>query len=75
MVSKPSDSLANIWPMGQWAWGNQELTTTVDKFRVIRGLVPEDRLAPRVQVNLDDLEEDLDDYGSTYKQKGGKQET
>ena len=25
--------------------------------------MPEDRLAPRVQVNLDELEEDLDDYG------------
>ena len=25
--------------------------------------MPEDRLAPRVQVNLDKLEEDLDDYG------------
>ena len=58
--------------MGQWAWGNQELTTTVDKFRVIRGLVPEDRLAPRVQVNLDDLEEDLDDYGEYIQAEGGE---
>ena len=31
--------------------------------RVVRGPVPEDRLALRVQVNLDKLEEDLDDYG------------
>ena len=30
---------------------------------MVRGLVPEDRLALRVQVNLDELEEDLDDYG------------
>ena len=49
--------------MGHWAWGDRELTTTVDKLRVVRGPVPEDRLAPRVQVNLDELEEDLDDYG------------
>ena len=49
--------------MGHWARGDQELTTTVDKLRVVRGPVPEDRLAPRVQVNLDELEEDLDDNG------------
>ena len=42
---------------------SRELTTTVDKLRVVQGPVPEDRLAPRVQVNLDELEEDLDDYG------------
>ena len=48
--------------MGHWARGDRELTTTVDKLRVVRGPVPEDRLAPRVQVNLDELEEDLNDY-------------
>ena len=62
MVGKPSESLATLQPMGHWARGDQELTTTVDKLRVVRGPVPEDRLAPRVQVNLDELEEDLDDY-------------
>ena len=48
--------------MGHWARGDQELTTTVDKLRVVRGPVPEDWLAPQVQVNLGELEEDLDDY-------------
>ena len=63
VVGKPSESLATLQPMGHWARGDRELTTTVDKLRVVRGPVPEDRLAPRVQVNLDDLEEDLNDCG------------
>ena len=63
VVGKPSESLATLQPMGHWARGDRELTTTVDKLRVVRGPVPEDRLAPQVQVNLDELEEDLDDYG------------
>ena len=63
VVGKPSESLATLQPMGHWARGDRELTTTVDKLRVVRGPVPEARLAPRVQVNLDELEEDLDDYG------------
>ena len=63
VVGKPSKSLATLQPMGHWARGNRELTTTVDKLWVVWGPVPEDRLAPRVQVNLDELEEDLDDYG------------
>ena len=62
MVGKPRESLATLRPMGHWAWGERELTMTVDKLRVVRGPVPEDRLAPRVQVNLDELEEDLNDY-------------
>ena len=63
VVGKPSESLATFKPMGHWARGDRELTTTVYKLQVVRGPVPEDRLAPRVQVNLDELEEDLDDYG------------
>ena len=63
VVGKPSESLATLQPMGHWARGDRELMTTVDKLQVVRGPVPEDRLAPRVQVNLDELEEDLDDYG------------
>ena len=74
VVGKPSESLATLQPMGHWARGDRELTTTVDKLRVVRGPVPEDRLAPRVQVNLDELEEDLDDYGSTYAQRRRGQE-
>ena len=62
VVGKPRESLATLRPMGHWAWGERELTMTVDKLRVVRGPVPEDRLAPRVQVNLDELEEDLNDY-------------
>ena len=63
VVGKPSESLATIRPMGHWARSAQQLMTTVDKLWVIWGPVPEDRLALRVQVNLDKLEEDLDDYG------------
>ena len=63
VVGKPSESLATLQPMGHWARSDRELTTMVDKLRVVRGPVPEDWLAPRVQVNLDELEEDLDDYG------------
>ena len=66
-MGKPSESLATLQPMGHWARGDRELTTTVDKLRVVRGPVPEDRLAPRVQVNLDELEEDLDDYGENIR--------
>ena len=62
VVGKPSQSLATLQPMGHWARGDRELTTTVNKLQVVRGPVPEDRLAPRVQVNLDELEEDLDNY-------------
>ena len=32
--------------------------------------MPEDRLALRVQVNLDELEEDLDDYGEYIRVEG-----
>ena len=71
VVGKPSESLATLHPMGHWARGDRELTTTVDKLRVVRGPVPEDRLAPRVQVNLDELEEDLDDYGVHTRRGGG----
>ena len=35
--------------------------------------MPEDRLAPRVQVNLDELEEVLDDYGE-YIRAGVEEE-
>ena len=63
VVGKPSESLATLQPMGNWARGDRELMTTVDKLQVVRGPVPEDRLAPRVQVNLEELEEDLDNYG------------
>ena len=63
VVGKPSESLATLHPMGHWARGDRELTTTVHKLRVVRGPVPEDRLALQVQVNLDELEEDLDHYG------------
>ena len=59
VVGKPSESLATLQPIGHWARGDRELKTTVDKLRVVRGPVPEDRLAPQVQVNLDELEEDL----------------
>ena len=51
VVGKPSESLATLQPMGHWARGDRELTTTVDKLRVVRGPVPEDRLAPQVQVH------------------------
>ena len=69
VVGKPSESLATLQPMGHWARGDRELRTTVDKLRVVQGPVPEDRLAPRVQVNLDELEEDLDDYGEYIRAK------
>ena len=69
VVGKPSESLATLQPVGYWARGDRELTTTVDKLQVVRGPVPEDRLALRVQVNLDKLEEDLDDRGNTYTQR------
>ena len=59
-MGKPSESLDTLQPMGHWARSDRELTTTVDKLRVVRGPVPKDRLAPRVQ---DELEEDLDNYG------------
>ena len=74
VVGKPSESLATIQPMGHWARGDQELTTDVDKLQVIRGPVPEDRLAPQVQVNLDDLEEDLNDYREYIQAEGGEAE-
>ena len=74
VVGKPSESLADLQPMGHWARGDRELTTTVNKLRVVRGPMPEDRLAPRVQVNLDELEEDLDKTGSTYGLRRRKQE-
>ena len=70
VVRKPSKSLATIKPLGHWARGDQELTTTVDKLRVIQGAVPGDRLAIRVQINLDELEEDLDDYGEYVRAEG-----
>ena len=51
VVGKPSESLACLQPMGHRARGDRELTTAVDKLRVVRGPVPEDRLAPQVQVH------------------------
>ena len=48
VVGKPSESLATLQPMGHWAQGDRELTTTVNKLQVVRGPVPEDRLAPWV---------------------------
>ena len=70
VVRKPGESLATIKPLGHWARGDQELTTTVDKLRVVQGLVPEDRLGPRVQIRLDELEEDLDNYGEYVQAEG-----
>ena len=69
VVGKPSESLATLQPMGHWARGDRELTTMVNKLRVVQGPVPEDRLPPRVQVNLDELEKDLDDYGEYIRAK------
>ena len=40
VVGKPSESLATLQPMGHWARGDRELTTTVNKLGVVRALCP-----------------------------------
>jgi len=63
VVDRPSNCLVTIYPAGKWAKNPKAITTTLDKVKVIRGNPPEREIHPRVQVDLDDVEEDLEDFG------------
>jgi len=73
--AKPSDSLVTLAAMGTWARNPREITTTVDKVRVIRGPIPEELLRAQRPVRMDELEEDLDDYGEYVRTEGTAEET
>jgi len=72
--AKPSDSLVTLVAMGTWARNQREITTTVDKVRVIRGPIPEELLRAQRPVRMDELEEDLDDYGEYVRTEGAAEE-
>jgi len=72
--AKPSDSLVTLTAMGTWARNQREITTTVDKVRVIRGPIPEELLRAQRPVRMDELEEDLDDYGEYVRAEGTAEE-
>jgi uncharacterized protein Smg (DUF494 family) len=63
-----SDSLCIIYPMGEWAKNPREIVTVVDKLRIIRTTIPENVMRPPQQVDLDDIEENLEDYGEYIHQ-------
>ncbi len=63
-----SDSLCTIYPMGEWAKNPREIVTVVDKLRIIRTAIPKNVMCPLRQVDLDDIEENLEDYGEYIHQ-------
>lgn len=71
VVKKVADSLAKITPFGKWAKNSREIVTTVDKLRVVRGLIPEEKLRPREKLDLDEIEEDLKDYSERIRDSVG----
>jgi hypothetical protein len=63
-----SASLCIIHPFGEWAKNPREILTVVDKIRIIRTPIPERALRPEQQIDLDEIEEDLENYGEFIQQ-------
>jgi hypothetical protein len=63
-----SDSLCIIHPIGEWAKNPRKIVTVVDKLRIIQTAIPENVMRPPQQVDLDDMEENLEDYGEYIHQ-------
>jgi transposase InsO family protein len=71
VVTKVTETLAKISPFGDWAKNGREIITTVDKLRVVRGPIPEAKLRPGEKIDLDEIEEDLEDYGEYIREGNG----
>ena len=72
VVQKITETLAKISPFGEWAKNSREIVTTIDKLRVVRGPIPEGKLRPREQIDLDEIEEGLEDYGEYIRGLAGE---
>jgi Reverse transcriptase (RNA-dependent DNA polymerase)/RNase H-like domain found in reverse transcriptase/Integrase core domain/Integrase zinc binding domain len=63
-----SDTLCVIYPFGEWARNPREIVTVVDKLRLVKNVIPERVMRPEQQVDMDDIEEDLENYGEYIQQ-------
>jgi Integrase core domain len=68
VVSKISDSLTKIMPMGSWAKNAWEILTVVDKLKKISCPITEKQLQPEEQIDMDEIEETLEDYGEYMRE-------
>ncbi len=68
VFGKISDSLVKIRPLGSWAKNPREILTVVDKLRIMKLPLTENQLRPDTQVDLDEIEENLEDYGEYIQQ-------
>jgi hypothetical protein len=54
--------------MGNWAKNPREIVTVVDKLKKISKPLSEEQLRPEQQIDLDEIEETLEDYGEYMKE-------
>jgi Integrase zinc binding domain/Integrase core domain len=68
VIEKISDSLVKIMPMGNWAKNAWEILTVVDKLKKISCPITERQLRPEEQIDMDEIEETLEDYGEYMRE-------
>jgi len=66
---KISDTLVLIYPLGEWAKNPREILTVIDKLRKLQKPIAEVIMRPDTQIDLDDIEETLEDYGEYIQEQ------